>query len=67
MSEKQPEAKKRCGAQEKQDSQDLNINATLSQIKNKIIIMSGKGGGGKQASHWYRGGDGSHCNRNQHA
>jgi ATP-binding protein involved in chromosome partitioning len=49
MSEKQPEAKKRCGAQEKQDSQDLNINATLSQIKNKIIIMSGKGGVGKSS------------------
>lgn len=49
MSEKQPEAKKPCGAQEKQDSQALNINATLSRIKNKIIIMSGKGGVGKSS------------------
>lgn len=49
MSENQPEAKKPCGAQEKQDSQALNINATLSQIKNKIIIMSGKGGVGKSS------------------
>ncbi len=32
-----------------EDAQDLNINATLSKIKNKIIVMSGKGGVGKSS------------------
>ena len=36
-------------AQQNADPQDININATLSQIKNKIIIMSGKGGVGKSS------------------
>jgi ATP-binding protein involved in chromosome partitioning len=49
MSEKQPEAEKRGDAQGNPDPQDLQINATLSKIKNKIIIMSGKGGVGKSS------------------
>lgn len=49
MSENQPEQNNKGNAQGNSDPQDVNINATLSKIKNKIIIMSGKGGVGKSS------------------
>lgn len=38
-----------CGSQGTPDSQELNIDAALSRIKNKLIVMSGKGGVGKSS------------------
>ena len=49
MSENQPEQNNPGNVQGNPDPQDVNINATLSKIKNKIIIMSGKGGVGKSS------------------
>lgn len=49
MSENQPEQNNPGNVQGDPDPQDVNINATLSKIKNKIIIMSGKGGVGKSS------------------
>lgn len=37
------------GIKESPDSQDLNIGNALSKIKNKLIVMSGKGGVGKSS------------------
>ena len=49
MSENQPEKNNQGDAQGNTDPQDIHINETLSKIKNKIIIMSGKGGVGKSS------------------
>jgi ATP-binding protein involved in chromosome partitioning len=49
MSENQPPAENQGATQANQDPQDFSINVTLSKIKNKIIIMSGKGGVGKSS------------------
>jgi Mrp family chromosome partitioning ATPase len=49
MSESQPGQNHKATAQGNPDPQDESINATLSKIKNKIIIMSGKGGVGKSS------------------
>lgn len=38
-----------CGGQGAADPQDRNIVTTLARIKNKLIVMSGKGGVGKSS------------------
>jgi ATP-binding protein involved in chromosome partitioning len=38
-----------CGGQMASDPQDKNIDSALLKIKNKIIVMSGKGGVGKSS------------------
>ncbi len=38
-----------CGSQATPDPQDQNIGNALSKIKNKLIVMSGKGGVGKSS------------------
>lgn len=38
-----------CGSQGALDPHDLSIDAALSTIKNKLIVMSGKGGVGKSS------------------
>jgi Mrp family chromosome partitioning ATPase len=38
-----------CGSQGAPNPQDRNIDAALSRIKNKLIVMSGKGGVGKSS------------------
>lgn len=38
-----------CGSQGAPDPQDKHIGETLSKIKNKLIVMSGKGGVGKSS------------------
>lgn len=38
-----------CGSQGAPDPQDRNIGNALSKIKNKLIVMSGKGGVGKSS------------------
>src|SRR5210317_2263646 len=38
-----------CGSQGAPDPQDGNIDNALSKIKNKLIVMSGKGGVGKSS------------------
>ena len=38
-----------CGSQGTPDPQDQNIGNALSKIKNKLIVMSGKGGVGKSS------------------
>jgi Mrp family chromosome partitioning ATPase len=51
MSAKQPE-NSGCGGAGPQaagDAQDRNLEQTLSKIKNKLIVMSGKGGVGKSS------------------
>ncbi len=46
------EGQKSCGASDrkaKQDQQDIDIKDRLSRIRNKILVMSGKGGVGKSS------------------
>lgn len=49
MSEQPSKTKTTAACQANQDPQDLHIDTTLSKIKNKIIVMSGKGGVGKSS------------------
>ncbi len=48
MSQK-PSRNDGCNSQGAPDPQDQNISNTLSKIKNKLIVMSGKGGVGKSS------------------
>ena len=42
-------AKKNMSQQDQQQKQDIEIKKSLGQIKNKILVMSGKGGVGKSS------------------
>lgn len=45
----QTSSRKGCGSEQQTDPQGQKITAALSAIKNKIIVMSGKGGVGKSS------------------
>jgi len=48
-------AKKNMSREDQHKQQDVEIKETLRQIKNKILVMSGKGGVGKSMVQVYLG------------